>query len=131
MNINFINIWPFDCIINDRVGVYSGIFNKGFGSKDPEKVRSKSMLESLVVGLTVTFWIAGIVSLILAKQILKRFVTKVEQGNIPSPVLEEAELSAQPQHSTSLPGFAVVPIQRLSFSKAGASRKFEALTHRY
>jgi hypothetical protein len=87
------------------------------------------MLETLIVGLTVIFWVAGIASLILAKMILERFAAKVERTNLLLSGGGRAEADAPPKRSTLLPGFAILPIQRLRFSKLGAARKFEALTH--
>ncbi len=41
------------------------------------------MLERIVLGLTVAFWIAGIVSLILARLILDKFIRWVSTGSQP------------------------------------------------
>jgi len=88
------------------------------------------MLENLVIGLAVAFWIGGIVSLILAKQILSKFARQVDQESASHIRDHEGELLAPPEHATQFPGFALIPTEQIRFSKAGAPRKFEVLTHR-
>jgi hypothetical protein len=95
-----------------------------------KEVRRLLMLENLVIGLTVAFWIAGIISLILAKQMLNKFATWVDQGSTPPLEDHKGDVAAPPKHAIKFPGFALIPTEHLRFSNAGAPRKFEVLTHR-
>ncbi|MBZ5538017.1 MAG: hypothetical protein LAO31_18830 [Acidobacteriia bacterium] len=89
------------------------------------------MLENVVIGLTVAFWIAGITSLVLAKLMLNKFARWANKGDIPA-LLEDhkGEVLTPPEHAVQFPGFALIPTEHLTFSKAGVPRKFEVLTNR-
>ncbi|MBZ5552605.1 MAG: hypothetical protein LAO21_07795 [Acidobacteriia bacterium] len=89
------------------------------------------MLENLVIGFTVAFWIAGISALILSKLMLNKLARWADKGSIPPLEEHPGEVLAPPEQAIQFPGFALIPTEHLRFSKAGAPRKFEVLTHHF
>lgn len=89
------------------------------------------MLDKIVIVLAAALGTAGVISLVIAKRMLREYFSWMEQAQRSVPRREVAESLAQPIPSTRFGDFARVPPSPLMIHHAGATRNIEVGTRVY
>lgn len=86
------------------------------------------MWDNIVIGFAVVLASAGVVSLVIAKRMLREFFSWMEQAQRTISMAEDAELSMDPIPSTRFPDFAIVPPSAFMIPGPGVGKKLEVGT---